>query len=195
MEEEDICRVCRSEGSSDNPLFYPCVCTGSIRYIHQECLMKWLQHSRTTKCELCHHPFSFSPIYADNMPSRIPLTVLLHGAWSTTINTFVKFFRLFAVFLCWFVIMPYSITRIWKFIFPVSEEPSHLVLAFLIDILLGCALSVIIVVLFFGFMTLRDFLIANNVNIEEEMAGNAGHENWMPEQEPEIIENQHPPNQ
>ena len=32
----DICRVCRSEGASDKPLFYPCVCTGSIKYVHQE---------------------------------------------------------------------------------------------------------------------------------------------------------------
>lgn len=32
----DICRVCRSEGSLDKPLYHPCVCTGSIKFIHQE---------------------------------------------------------------------------------------------------------------------------------------------------------------
>lgn len=32
----DICRVCRSEGTYDKPLYYPCVCTGSIKFIHQE---------------------------------------------------------------------------------------------------------------------------------------------------------------
>lgn len=32
----DICRVCRCEGTSERPLFYPCVCTGSIKYIHQD---------------------------------------------------------------------------------------------------------------------------------------------------------------
>ena len=36
MIETDICRVCRCEASFDKPLFYPCVCTGSIKYIHQE---------------------------------------------------------------------------------------------------------------------------------------------------------------
>ena len=32
----DICRVCRSEGTYDKPLYHPCVCTGSIKFIHQE---------------------------------------------------------------------------------------------------------------------------------------------------------------
>ena len=32
----DICRVCRCEGSSDKPLYHPCVCTGSIKFIHQD---------------------------------------------------------------------------------------------------------------------------------------------------------------
>ncbi|KAG8133167.1 hypothetical protein E2320_010979 [Naja naja] len=34
--EEDICRVCRSEGTPEKPLYHPCVCTGSIKFIHQE---------------------------------------------------------------------------------------------------------------------------------------------------------------
>ena len=33
---DNICRVCRSESTPDRPLYYPCVCTGSIKYIHQE---------------------------------------------------------------------------------------------------------------------------------------------------------------
>lgn len=32
----DICRVCRSEGTPEKPLYHPCVCTGSIKFIHQE---------------------------------------------------------------------------------------------------------------------------------------------------------------
>lgn len=30
-----ICRLCREEGTPQAPLFYPCKCSGSIRYIHQ----------------------------------------------------------------------------------------------------------------------------------------------------------------
>ncbi|KAJ8376583.1 hypothetical protein SKAU_G00071630 [Synaphobranchus kaupii] len=56
-EEADICRVCRSEGTPDKPLYHPCVCTGSIKFIHQECLVQWLKHSRKEYCELCKHRF------------------------------------------------------------------------------------------------------------------------------------------
>uniref|UniRef100_A0AAQ5ZCZ9 E3 ubiquitin-protein ligase MARCHF6 n=1 Tax=Amphiprion ocellaris TaxID=80972 RepID=A0AAQ5ZCZ9_AMPOC len=60
-EEADICRVCRSEGTQDKPLYHPCVCTGSIKFIHQECLLQWLKHSRKEYCELCKHQFAFTP--------------------------------------------------------------------------------------------------------------------------------------
>uniref|UniRef100_A0A8C7GAV0 E3 ubiquitin-protein ligase MARCHF6 n=1 Tax=Oncorhynchus kisutch TaxID=8019 RepID=A0A8C7GAV0_ONCKI len=60
-DEGDICRVCRSEGTPDKPLYHPCVCTGSIKFIHQECLVQWLKHSRKEYCELCKHRFAFTP--------------------------------------------------------------------------------------------------------------------------------------
>ena len=66
----DICRVCRLDGSPDKPLFHPCVCTGSIRYVHQECLVQWLKYSKKEFCELCKHRYSFTPIYAPDMPKR-----------------------------------------------------------------------------------------------------------------------------
>ena len=51
----DICRVCRCEGTAERPLFHPCICTGSIKYIHQECLLQWLKYSKKEFCELCSH--------------------------------------------------------------------------------------------------------------------------------------------
>lgn len=35
LQGQDICRVCRCEGTSDRLLFHPCICTGSIKWIHQ----------------------------------------------------------------------------------------------------------------------------------------------------------------
>ncbi len=49
------------ESTPDRPLFYPCVCTGSIKYIHQDCLLLWLKYSKKEYCELCKHKFSFAP--------------------------------------------------------------------------------------------------------------------------------------
>ena len=61
----DICRVCRCEGSAERPLFHPCICTGSIKFIHQECLLQWLRYSKKEFCELCNHRFSFTPSMCD----------------------------------------------------------------------------------------------------------------------------------
>ncbi|CAG2251600.1 DOA10 [Mytilus edulis] len=57
----DICRVCRCESTPDKPLFHPCVCTGSIKFVHQECLVQWLKYSRKEYCELCKHRYAFTP--------------------------------------------------------------------------------------------------------------------------------------
>eukprot|EP00842_Homolaphlyctis_polyrhiza_P006798 jgi/Hompol1/7119/HPOL_005196-RA len=57
----DICRVCRSPGSTTDPLFHPCRCSGSMKYVHQQCLEEWLQHSGKQHCEICNHPFVFTP--------------------------------------------------------------------------------------------------------------------------------------
>ena len=48
-----------------NPaLISPCRCRGSIRFVHHECLTRWLTMSSTLKfCELCRHPFNMSIEY------------------------------------------------------------------------------------------------------------------------------------
>ncbi|XP_035187477.1 E3 ubiquitin-protein ligase MARCHF7 isoform X4 [Oxyura jamaicensis] len=61
-EEGDLCRICQmSSASSDNLLIEPCKCTGSLQYVHQDCMKKWLQSKinsgssleAVTTCELC----------------------------------------------------------------------------------------------------------------------------------------------
>ena len=38
-----LCRICYGEDSTtENPLICPCVCKGSMKYIHYECLKNWL---------------------------------------------------------------------------------------------------------------------------------------------------------
>lgn len=32
----DTCRICGAPAEPDQPLFYPCKCSGTIRYIHQD---------------------------------------------------------------------------------------------------------------------------------------------------------------
>ncbi|XP_064825723.1 E3 ubiquitin-protein ligase MARCHF7-like isoform X3 [Oncorhynchus masou masou] len=61
-EEGDLCRICQmGEESPSNPLIEPCRCTGSLQYVHQDCIKKWLRSKISsgtnldaiTTCELC----------------------------------------------------------------------------------------------------------------------------------------------
>ena len=72
---EKICRIClggdgdESESTEDNPLFAPCICSGTMKYVHLECMKQWVHNKRHSKetdrvksynwknleCELCKH--------------------------------------------------------------------------------------------------------------------------------------------
>jgi len=58
---------------------HPCKCAGSIRYVHQECLDEWLSRTNSVRCELCHQPFLFSPVYAPNTPDVLSLPQFVVG--------------------------------------------------------------------------------------------------------------------
>lgn len=53
----DICRICHCEADAENPLLSPCYCSGSLKYVHQNCLRQWLAASDTRSCELCKFNF------------------------------------------------------------------------------------------------------------------------------------------
>ncbi|XP_051985155.1 E3 ubiquitin-protein ligase MARCHF6 [Xyrauchen texanus] len=116
-DEADICRVCRSEGTQDKPLYHPCVCTGSIKFIHQECLVQWLKHSRKEYCELCKHRFAFTPIYSPDMPSRLPVQDIFAGL-VTSIGTAIRYwFHYTLVAFAWLGVVPLTACRIYKCLF------------------------------------------------------------------------------
>lgn len=70
------CRICRCEGTDSQPLFHPCKCRGSIKYIHQECLQDWLAHSQKDTCDICHTKYTFLDVFQSSAPERPPLRLL-----------------------------------------------------------------------------------------------------------------------
>ena len=56
----DICRICHGEGDPSHPLIQPCLCAGSLRFVHHPCLQKWILESSTRSCELCRFQFIMS---------------------------------------------------------------------------------------------------------------------------------------
>ena len=72
--ELPVCRICLMEDNEvDNPLFAPCKCAGSMRFIHHQCLKTWFANKRVMKqtqivttffwknleCELCKTAYPY----------------------------------------------------------------------------------------------------------------------------------------
>ena len=76
---EQVCRICLDPGEYNNPLITPCKCSGSVKYIHINCLKAWLAKRLNViksqfcitinwlplSCEMCKTPFKYR-IYMDN---------------------------------------------------------------------------------------------------------------------------------
>ncbi|KAL0454272.1 UNVERIFIED_CONTAM: putative E3 ubiquitin ligase SUD1 [Sesamum latifolium] len=163
-EEEDVCRICRNPGDAENPLRYPCACSGSIKFVHQDCLLQWLNHSNARQCEVCKHPFSFSPVYADNAPARLPFQEFIIGIAMKACHVLQFFLRLSFVLSVWLLIIPFITFWIWRLAFVRSfGEAQRLFLShlsttvILTDCLYGFLLSASIVFIFLGATSLRDY--------------------------------------
>ncbi|KAM8893711.1 E3 ubiquitin-protein ligase MARCHF7 isoform 2-T2 [Spinachia spinachia] len=101
-EEGDLCRICQmGRESASNPLIQPCRCTGSLLYVHQDCIKRWLRSKigsgtnleAITTCELCKEKlrlnidnFDIQELYRTHVQSEynefinsgLYLVVLLH---------------------------------------------------------------------------------------------------------------------
>ena len=116
-EEQDTCRICRGEGSKEEPLFYPCKCSGSIKFVHQNCLVEWLSHSQKKHCELCKTPFRFTKLYSPQMPNTVPFLVFLRQAAVHTYRSLLTWSRFQIVFFVWVVWLPWSMRSLWRGLF------------------------------------------------------------------------------
>ena len=120
-EEADTCRICRGEGSKEEPLFYPCKCSGSIKFVHQNCLMEWLSHSQKKHCELCKTPFRFTKLYHPHMPNTVPLPVFLRQAAVHTWKSFLTWTRFHLVTFVWVAWLPWCMRTIWRALFWIGD--------------------------------------------------------------------------
>jgi E3 ubiquitin-protein ligase MARCH6 len=131
MEDSELeCRVCR--GGPDlpqRPLFSPCLCTGSIGLVHQDCLEQWLEHSRKESCELCGAKYVFDPEYSADAPEVIPLHVLVFSGFKKLFMDVIPFiFRLCLAVFLWLVIAPLCTSWIYRIWFRnrILSEPMRL---------------------------------------------------------------------
>ncbi|KAL6867140.1 hypothetical protein J3F83DRAFT_108675 [Trichoderma novae-zelandiae] len=117
-----ICRICRGEGSQAEPLFYPCKCSGSIKYVHQDCLMEWLSHSQKKYCELCKTPFRFTKLYSPDMPQSLPVHIFVQHMAKYLLRNLLVWLRAAVAISVWVFWLPYFMRAFWSFMFRISDE-------------------------------------------------------------------------
>eukprot|EP00897_Mesotaenium_endlicherianum_P009194 jgi/Mesen1/8302/ME000451S07505 len=173
-EDEDFCRICRTPGDESNPLYYPCACSGSIKYVHQDCLLQWLNHSNTRSCEVCKHAFSFSPVYAENAPAQLPVGELVMGAALRVARGFHFVLRLALVLCVWLLFIPYCTCWLARLAFVRGISAAYSLFLsrctsslYLTDCVYGSFLSAAIVFVFLGATSLRDHLRHRREQAEE----------------------------
>ncbi|KAI1117156.1 hypothetical protein F5Y14DRAFT_405040 [Nemania sp. NC0429] len=118
----DTCRICRGEATEDEPLFFPCKCSGSIKYVHQDCLMEWLSHSQKKHCELCKTAFRFTKLYSPDMPKHLPFHIFVHHMTKYLFRNVLVWLRATLVASVWLGWLPYLMRSIWAFMFWLSDE-------------------------------------------------------------------------
>jgi hypothetical protein len=110
-EEDDCCRVCHGEAEESRQLFHPCRCSGSIKYVHQDCLQTWLKFSKQShpKCELCGEYFTFRNIYSSGVegkPPRLSVFEFLQGLYTITLRSLIIMGKASLTILLWIVLLP-----------------------------------------------------------------------------------------
>ncbi|KAK5034574.1 hypothetical protein LTS07_000602 [Exophiala sideris] len=111
---QDYCRICRGEGSPEQPLYYPCKCSGSIKFVHQECLMEWLSHSQKKYCELCKTSFRFTKLYDRSMPATLPFPLFVRQLARHGFKSLARWIRYTIVALIWVCCLPWCIRQVWR---------------------------------------------------------------------------------
>jgi hypothetical protein len=80
LEEDAQCRICfGTESLTENPLITPCDCTGSIKYIHTECIRHWLRSRIQTKTTFSTTSYYWTDLNCELCKTSLPSSVYYMG--------------------------------------------------------------------------------------------------------------------
>lgn len=105
---DTFCRVCHGESEESRPLYHPCRCDGSIKFVHNDCLLEWLRISKKTdpKCELCGEMFTFRRVYAKNAPLQLSVWEFISGVAPRVLEFINSMIRGIIVIITWGLVLP-----------------------------------------------------------------------------------------
>ena len=77
---EVACKICLMEGfTEENPMITPCTCKGTMRFIHLECLQRWLNSKITTRERGNSRSYSWKALECSLCKMPFPSTVIIKG--------------------------------------------------------------------------------------------------------------------
>ncbi|GLI58803.1 hypothetical protein VaNZ11_000569 [Volvox africanus] len=86
----NTCRICMDEEVDPilNPLISPCKCSGSTKYVHRQCLLKWRSMKSGTqayyRCEICHYRYQFRRLWWAQVLGHPITSILIFSALLTS---------------------------------------------------------------------------------------------------------------
>ena len=100
-----LCRICYGEEESkENPLVQPCICSGSMKYIHLNCLKTWINTSVNIKLdstEYCNI-YTYKPAECELCKTTFP-DFIRHKGKLYDIVDFYSNFDSYLIFECLFI--------------------------------------------------------------------------------------------
>lgn len=100
--ETKLCRICYGEEETqDNPLVQPCICSGSMKYIHLNCLKTWINTSVNIKLESTEYcnVYTYKPAECELCKTTFP-DFIRHKGKLYEILDFYNDFNSFLIFEC-----------------------------------------------------------------------------------------------
>ncbi|TIB68148.1 hypothetical protein E3P77_01303 [Wallemia ichthyophaga] len=114
LDDEDVCRICRCSSEEGRSLYHPCKCSGSLKYVHQDCLREWLKVTKKEHCEICKHSFGFTKVYSPYMPPQLPRLLFFKRAIICVLKWILHSLHFLLVALVWLGFLPYITVWCWR---------------------------------------------------------------------------------
>ena len=87
------CRICwEPQTDLSNMLINPCQCNGSMKWIHRDCLAKWIETSKHKQCQECHYKYKYKEVYTHKWHKWIDNIYFSHGSTIVIITSFIYLF-------------------------------------------------------------------------------------------------------
>lgn len=82
LNEEKMCRICFEGEKFNNELIHPCLCKGTLKYIHLKCLQEWRNINinnpeKRDNCEICKYHYAIRE-RIDYLKYKIPNDIVIN---------------------------------------------------------------------------------------------------------------------